>query len=348
MEKGLSYYAMGRGFCMAVLLFFLCACSSDVPSESQVEGNLLELSASKISVSTRVDPAAMTSFAAETKYSIYAFLAGNTDLSKKLWTPNPRECVESGGEIDYYQGNPANKVSLGMKSVDFYGLTYNSTTDKITEADYVLGNPMLIAIKAEADGKVKDLMYSDNLKNCNSSQGVLQMNFKHATSKIKFKIYKQDESKYDSDKQYFKNATLKKIEVKTVTKANFNVVTGEWGDRSVSKDVVFFNNSSGVPLQTSIQPVDGEDLLIIPNGPSTKLAVTVILGNVTDGNGGAAADKIVNHEISSDLEGTVMQFLPNHQYTLAIGVLREKGKIVIAFEPTVEPWKDIDIDLGES
>ena len=331
---------------MAVLLFFLHARSSEVPKESPIEGDLLELSASKISVSTRVDPAVLTSFDAGTKYSIYAFLAGSTDLSKGLWSPNPRECEESGGKIDYYKGDPVNKVSLGMKSVDFYGLTYNSITDKIDATDYVTKNPMLIAIAADADGKVKDLMYSNNLKNCNSSQGVLQMNFKHAMSKIEFKIYKQDESIYETEKRFYNKATLKKIEVTTVTKGQFDVANGTWSNHLDSKKVVFFDNT-GVLLETSIQQVAG-DLLIIPNASTTKLAITVTLGNVTDGSERPAEDKIVTHEISSDLEGTVMQFLPNHQYTLSIGVLRDKGKIVIAFEPIVEPWKDIDIDLGET
>lgn len=343
---------IGRSISLWALTVLLSACSSQLPSDPSMSEDVLTLSASQIQVTTQTR-SQFTAFDEGVKYSISATYAGSDDWNNALWSPNPRVCMEkkrgNAGYIDYYSNYGGQLVSLGMKSVDFYGLTYDSPTKEIQTVDYDTKDPSKIKVSPDkVTGEIGDLMFSNNLKDCNSSQGVLQMNFKHATSRIKFEIYKQDETGYEERLRYFQHVTLKKIEIFTSKEAKFSVVKGDWSNQSVLEYVPFYTTEqkNGDPIQVSVQDVPGS-MLIIPNADDTPLKVKVTLGKVGDGISDRLTDRVVEHILYSDLGGNVLRFLPNHQYTLSIGVMREKDKIVIAFDPIVEPWKDIDIDLGE-
>ena len=337
-------------FCAVIAVSLLAACSTEEVLDAQQEQDFLNLSASKIQVTTKAPTTpALEDFNPGTKYSIYGYVSGTKE---NLWgkgKANPRLCTETADHaIDYWTGEAGqtiDKISLGTKTAEFYGFTYGSDK-KIDGTAYLTTEPNKIKIAADnTTKKVEDLMFSNNLKNCNSSQGTLQMNFKHAMSKLKFEIFKDPETNYADSKKYFLNTTLTKIEITTSRNAIFNVLNGTWSDWGTEEVTsVHFNNNPGKKLETTTKPIDGETL-IIPNNAAIK--VTIHLANVKSGSG-TEATKILTYQIKDKNEIDPYKFLPNHQYTLTIGVLREKGAIVIAFDPLVEPWKDKAIDLGET
>lgn len=348
-----TYINITNRILLAVVFFVLASCNKvDVIEDQQVQ-TTLDLSASKIQVTTKAETTpVLEDFLEGTIYSIYAYEVKESK-ENNLWDKsNPRECKEDNNhKIDYWTNYGNKKISLGTKTANFYGLTYGSTKIEATKYDPL--DPRKVKIETD-NGKVKDLMFSNNLKNCNSSQGELQMNFKHAMSKIKFQIYKDEESDYEYPYKHFRKTTLTGIEIRTCKGANFNVKTGEWSDweNTNKSTLVYYSNTTGVPLKTSVQDVKGlEEALIIPNDPTAFVEVTVHLEKVredTTPSNEEGVPKTLTYVIKKNEQDVPFTFLPNHQYTIVIGILRTGGKTVIAFKPIVEPWKDIEIDLGET
>lgn len=311
-------------------LLSITACT-DEETVSVASPNMQEavLSARKSHIITRAGDE-VAQFDEDTKYLLYAY-GGNE------WLLYNTEGTEQANHTIGY-GTP---LVYGDAPINFYGVTYGTAASSPSPAheNTPLDNPM---IKEEViDNSLPDLMYSNNLTNQTlASNGYrLEMDFKHAMSKVKFMIVKQDESE-DTDKK-LEGVTLKDITVKgTHRSGTFDIVNGKWnyGD---SDELVERNYFSGEQdITTTSTKVSGE-LLLFPNADNEEVSISVTLGNLEGGN------KEVEYKLRKvDEEGNdvgVFQFEVNHQYTLLITVLKDEVR-TIAIAPQVYDWIDENRD----
>lgn len=311
-------------------LLSITACT-DEETVSVASPNMQEavLSARKSHIITRAGDE-VTQFDEDTKYLLYAY-GGNE------WLLYNTEGTEQANHTIGY-GTP---LVYGDAPINFYGVTYGTAASSPSPAheNTPLDNPM---IKEEViDNSLPDLMYSNNLTNQTlASNGYrLEMDFKHAMSKVKFMIVKQDESE-DTDKK-LEGVTLKDITVKrTHQSGTFDIVKGTWhydnsdgfGERN------YFNGDQSIT--TTNTEVPGE-LLLFPNADEKEVIISVTLGNLEGG------DKTVTYPLRKvNEEGEdagVFQFEVNHQYTLLITVLKDEVR-TIAIAPQVYDWIDENRD----
>ena len=226
-------------------------------------------------------------------------------------------------------------------SISIYGVTYGTAASSPSQApeNTPLDNPVIKEAVTE-DNSLPDLMFSNNLIDQTVENGYrLEMDFKHAMSKVEFMIVKQDESG-DEDKR-LENVTLKAITVKgTHRSGTFDIVNEKWnyGD---SDELVERNYFSGEQdITTTSTKVSGE-LLLFPNADNEEVSISVTLGNLE------GEDKEVEYKLRKvDEEGNdvgVFQFEVNHQYTLLITVLKDEVR-TIAIAPQVYDWIDENRD----
>lgn len=311
-------------------LLSITACT-DEETVSVASPNMQEavLSARKSHIITRAGDE-VTQFDEDTKYLLYAY-GGNE------WLLYNTEGTEQANHTIGY-GTP---LVYGDAPINFYGVTYGTAASSPSPAheNTPLDNPM---IKEEViDNSLPDLMYSNNLTNQTlASNGYrLEMDFKHAMSKVKFMIVKQDESE-DTDEK-LEGVTLKDITVKrTHQSGTFDIVKGTWhydnsdgfGERN------YFNGDQSIT--TTNTEVPGE-LLLFPNADNEEVSISVTLGNLE------GEDKEVEYKLRKvDEEGNdvgAFQFEVNHQYTLLITVLKDEVR-TIAIAPQVYDWIDENRD----
>ena len=309
-------------------LLSITACT-DEETVSVASPNMQEavLSARKSHIITRAGDE-VTQFDEDTKYLLYAYGGNEWLLYNRVGTEQANNTIGYGTPLVY-----------GDAPINFYGVTYGTAASSPSPAheNTPLDNPM---IKEEViDNSLPDLMYSNNLTNQTlASNGYrLEMDFKHAMSKVKFMIVKQDESE-DTDKK-LEGVTLKDITVKrTHQSGTFDIVKGTWhydnsdgfGERN------YFNGDQSIT--TTNTEVPGE-LLLFPNADEKEVIISVTLGNLEGG------DKTVTYPLRKvNEEGEdagVFQFEVNHQYTLLITVLKDEVR-TIAIAPQVYDWIDED------
>ena len=307
-------------------LLSITACT-DEETVSVASPNMQEavLSARKSHIITRAGDE-VTQFDEDTKYLLYAYGGNEWLLYNRVGTEQANNTIGYGTPLVY-----------GDAPINFYGVTYGTAASSPSPAheNTPLDNPM---IKEEViDNSLPDLMYSNNLTNQTlASNGYrLEMDFKHAMSKVKFMIVKQDESE-DTDKK-LEGVTLKDITVKrTHQSGTFDIVKGTWhydnsdgfGERN------YFNGDQSIT--TTNTEVPGE-LLLFPNADEKEVIISVTLGNLEGG------DKTVTYPLRKvNEEGEdagVFQFEVNHQYTLLITVLKDEVR-TIAIAPQVYDWID--------
>ena len=196
--------------------------------------------------------------------------------------------------------------------ISIYGVTYGTAASSPSQApeNTPLDNPVIKEAVTE-DNSLPDLMFSNNLINQRVENGYrLEMDFKHAMSKVEFMIVKQDESG-DEDKR-LENVTLKAITVKgTHRSGTFDIVNGKW--TYVDSDELDERNyfSGEQDITTTSTKVSGE-LLLFPNADNEEVSISVTLGNLE------GEDKEVEYKLRKvDEEGNdvgVFQFEVNHQY----------------------------------
>ena len=311
-------------------LLGITACThEDAISVTPSEEQETILSARKSHIITRAGDE-VTQFDEDTKYLLYAYGGNKWLLYNKVGTEQANHTIGYGTPLVY-----------GDAPINFYGVTYGTAASSPSPAheNTPLDNPM---IKEEViDNSLPDLMYSNNLTNQTlASNGYrLEMDFKHAMSKVEFMIVKQDESG-DEDRR-LENVTLKDITVKrTHRSGTFDIVNGKWnyGD---SDELVERNYFSGKQdITTTSTKVSGE-LLLFPNADNEEVSISVTLGNLEGG------DKTVTYPLKKvNEEGEdagVFQFEVNHQYTLLITVLKDEVR-TIAIAPQVYDWIDKNRD----
>lgn len=309
-------------------LLGITACThEDAISVTPSEEQETILSARKSHIITRAGDE-VKQFKEDTKYLLYAN-RGNE------WPLYNREGIEQANNTIGY-GSP---LVYDDTPISIYGVTYGTAASSPSPAheNTPLDNPM---IKEEViDNSLPDLMYSNNLTNQTlASNGYrLEMDFKHAMSKVKFMIVKQDESE-DTDKK-LEGVTLKDITVKrTHRSGTFDIVNGKWnyGDSDELVERNYFSGEQGIT--TTSTEVSGE-LLLFPNADNEEVSISVTLGNLE------GEDKEVEYKLRKvDEEGNdvgVFQFEVNHQYTLLITVLKDEVR-TIAIAPQVYDWIDED------
>jgi len=309
-------------------LLGITACThEDAISVTPSEEQETILSARKSHIITRAGDE-VKQFKEGTKYLLYAKRGNEWPLYNMEGTEQANHTIGYGSPLVYDD-----------TSISIYGVTYGTAASSPSPAheNTPLDNPM---IKEEViDNSLPDLMYSNNLTNQTlASNGYrLEMDFKHAMSRVEFMIVKQDESKDDEMK--LENVTLKNITVKgTHQSGTFDIVKGTWhydnsdgfGKRN------YFNGDQSIT--TTNTEVPGE-LLLFPNADNEEVSISVTLGNLE------GEDKEVEYKLRKvDEEGNdvgVFQFEVNHQYTLLITVLKDEVR-TIAIAPQVYDWIDED------
>lgn len=299
----------------------ITACSSDdlsIPAGAD-DTQTIELTGVKSHIITRAGDE-VEQFEVGTKYWLHG-------VNNAGWV--------TGTEQTNHTINYGTVIPFSDTPMDFYGVTYGST-EELPEESQLSNLTITESIKAD---KLPDLMYARLLGQTIANGYRLEMAFKHATSKLKFMIVKQDESG-DDDKN-LENVKLKKIEINgTYEKGTLDIENGEWKytDNKYTTRTAYDSNGNDMNITTTSTNVEGETL-IFPNQGNEEITVTVTLTGLAEG------EKNVDYRLRSiNEEGEdvgVFQFEQNHEYTLLITVLKDDVR-TIAIAPQVYEWIDVD------
>ena len=323
------------------VVLLACGCGLDEPALSDVNGSQIELSASKMRIITKSGDEA-ESFSEGTLFRLFAVQNGTDWSAAGTKFYNVEGVGDAAGNVDYSIGSDGKKASYDVgKNLDFYGVTYGTGSDISVSGSS--GSAPHVSVSM-TDGKFPDLLYSDNLKNKNSSSGLLQMEFRHTLSKLKFEVLKQNEA-LDADKKLDK-VVLKKVVLRgTTSDAVFDIKTGGWSYSGV-QDLMVFEDSEGLQIGTSATPLkngtEDIEMLVVPNVAEMYLDVTLDL----DGDPATDDDKTVEYKLMVS-ETEFLKLEQNHEYTLSIVVLKNDVRIVTV-TPKVYEWVDIDLTQGEA
>lgn len=257
-------------------------------------------------------------FETGTRYLLYGVeSSGSYDWSADVL--KDRQPVESESHhIDY-----GADIHFRNKTYDFYGATVCSTTD-VPATDG--SQRHIIQLSTDSDGKLTDLMYSNNLKGCSRRSGLLQMDFIHALSKIQVEVAKQTEDE----------VVIRRIAIKdTPLSGSLNIVTGEW---NLTEGAVreFHNQNITVSKTASMIQTAGKtaEMLIFPNGTNmVSLMIEYSVAGVTY----TKECEIVKPKSDPDTDKEAFTFEQNHRYTLSIVISGEDVHMVSVL-PKVYEW----------
>ena len=174
---------------LAGLVISSCSDITPYPEVEPLKEGCITFSASNARMITK-SGLEYEEFETGTKYLLYGVTtAGEYDWSNAIL--NKAKCHETEDHYIHYGPD----IHFHDNTYDFYGATICSTGD--SESDYPTdiapaGSSPVISLSMY-DNKLDDLMYSNNLKGCTQSSGLLQMNFIHALSKIQVEVSKQSD-----------------------------------------------------------------------------------------------------------------------------------------------------------
>ena len=314
-------------------LLSITACT-DEETVSVASPNMQEavLSARKSHIITRAGDE-VDQFEVGTKYRLYAVnKEGGIELKGQEGIEQSNHTINYGSVISY-----------GSSPISFYGATYGSTS-VVPEFSSVGGTTITETVRDDA---LPDLMFSNNLIDQTVSNGYrLEMDFKHAMSKLKFRIVKQDETEDAEAEKKLENATLTKIQVKgTHGTGSLDIVNGKWTyvEEEVDLSVrTYYDNTTGMKVETASQEVPGE-MLVFPNEANEQVTISVTLTGIGDSEGEKTVDyRLMEIDEEGEEDGN-FQFEMNHQYTLLITVLKDEVR-TIAIAPQVYDWIDENRD----
>lgn len=314
-------------------LLGITACThEDAISVTPSEEQETILSARKSHIITRAGDE-VKQFEVRTKYRLYAVnKEGGIELKGQEGIEQSNHTINYGSVISY-----------GSSPISFYGATYGSTS-VVPEFSSVGGTTITETVKDDA---LPDLMFSNNLIDQTVSNGYrLEMDFKHAMSKLKFRIVKQDETEDAEAEKKLENATLTKIQVKgTHGTGSLDIVNGKWTyvEEEVDLSVrTYYDNTTGMKVETASQEVPGE-MLVFPNEANEQVTISVTLTGIGDSEGEKTVDyRLMEIDEEGEEDGN-FQFEMNHQYTLLITVLKDEVR-TIAIAPQVYDWIDENRD----
>ena len=321
---------LGYGIGVLALSVMLACNHEDVASGFPSAGQQAVLVAQKSHIITRAGDE-VTPFKLGTKYLLYAVNQENVEVLNGEGTERDNHTIDYGTVISY-----------GSSPISFYGATYGSTTEVPA---FPSDGGTTITETVKDDGTLPDLMFSNNLIDQTVSNGYrLEMNFKHAMSKLKFRIVKQDET--EDDEKNLEDATLTKIQVQgTHGAGTLDIVNGTWTyaeDEEPLPDRTSYANATGMEVTTTSQKVPGE-LLVFPNAEDELVTISVTLTGIGDNGGEKTVEyplKKINEQGAETGNGN-FQFEMNHEYTLLITVLKDEVR-TIAIAPQVYDWIDED------
>ena len=323
------------------VVLLACGCGLDEPVLPGAGGSQIEFSASKMRIITKAGDSAET-FVEGTDFRLFAVQSGTGWASDGTKFYNIEGTGGASGKVEYSIDGKKASYDVG-RNLDFYGLTYGTSSEILITGD--VGSAPTVSLSLTG-GSFPDLMYSENLKNKNSSSGLLQMEFRHTLSKLKFEVLKQDETA-DDDKK-LTNVLLQKVVLKgSAASAVFNAGSGEWSyETSSVEDRVVYEPATGLKITESAQMLkSGEDeieMLAVPNSGPSILEVTLDM----DGDTGNQEYKVVEYALmSSQTEKLVLE--QNHEYTFSIVVLKNDVRIVTV-TPKVYEWIDVELDTGDA
>lgn len=318
-------------------LLGITACThEDAISVTPSEEQETILSARKSHIITRAGDE-VTQFEEGTKYLLYANRGNEWPLYNTEGTEQANHTIGYGSPL-VYDDTP----------ISIYGVTYGTAASSPSKApeNTPLDNPM---IKEEViDNTLCDLMFSNNLIGQTINNGYrLEMDFKHAMSRVEFMIVKQDESKDDEKK--LKNVKLKRIELTGMrTSGTLDIVNGQWKYEGNKTSRTYYNNAEGLPIGTTSTQVSDQEFLIFPNEDETNLediTVKVTLSGIE------GKDVVEEYTLKESNEENLpeedwsklppFKFQKNHRYTLLITVLKDEVR-TIAIAPQVYDWIDED------
>ena len=321
---------LGYGIGVLALSVMLACNHEDVASGFPSAGQQAVLVAQKSHIITRAGDE-VAPFESGTKYLLYAVNQENVEVLNGEGTERDNHTIDYGTVISY-----------GSSPISFYGATYGSTT-KVPAFPSDGGTTITETVKD--DGTLPDLMFSNNLINQTVENGYrLEMNFKHAMSKLKFRIVKQDETEDAEAEKKLENATLTKIQVQgTHGAGTLNIVNGTWTyaeDEEPLPDRTSYANATGMEVTTTSQKVPGE-LLVFPNAEDELVTISVTLTGIGDNGGEKTVEYPLKKINEQGAETGNFQFEMNHEYTLLITVLKDEVR-TIAIAPQVYDWIDED------
>ena len=297
-------------------------------------------------------------FAEGTKYLLFAAETDSDNLPD--WTV-PLLYAQEGTERNDHTIDYGTPLTYGDSPLNFYGITYGDTTVRGSAEDPAVAisrQPETPSITISSKDPLPDLMYSNNLTLCTVSDGYrLQMDYRHAFSKIKFMIVKQDESDKDEADRKLEGVTLQKIQITgTHAKGTLDIVNGAWILSNNDEDTTvrtYFEASSPEELKirttaVSVPPTTGisDGLLIFPNQDSQnaqnprELSIAVTLSGLEE-NHKTVSFPLRNVDETGKDTGPFI-FESNHEYTLLITVLDDDVR-TIAIAPQV--YEDIIVQL---
>ena len=180
MKSFLTYLTLLAGI-------ILCSCSDLLPDSIDEPGKegRITFCASNARMITKAG-LEYEDFPAGTRYLLY----GVSAEAEYDWTNAVLDKAQSYETEDHFI-NYGPEINFQDNIYDFYGATICSTGS--ADSDYPnditpRGSSPVISLNM-VDNTLDDLMYSNNLKNCTQTSGMLQMNFIHALSKIFLGIF---------------------------------------------------------------------------------------------------------------------------------------------------------------
>ena len=323
---------LGYGIGVLALSVMLACNHEDVASGFPSAGQQAVLVAQKSHIITRAGDE-VAPFESGTKYLLYAVNQENVEVLNGVGTERDNNTIDYGTVISY-----------GSSPISFYGATYGSTTEVPA---FPSDGGTTITETVKDDGTLPDLMFSNNLIDQTVSNGYrLEMDFKHAMSKLKFRIVKQDETEDAEAEKKLENATLTKIQVKgTHGTGSLDIVNGKWTyvEEEVDLSVrTYYDNTTGMKVETASQEVPGE-MLVFPNEANEQVTISVTLTGIGDSEGEKTVDyRLMEIDEEGEEDGN-FQFEMNHEYTLLITVLKDEVR-TIAIAPQVYDWIDENRD----
>lgn len=336
----------------------LAAAGCSLDERTSVPGDSTVLTAEMCSPMTKAEG---TDFAEGTKYLLFA---AKTDSDGVPDWSSPLLYADEGTERNDHTIDYGTPLTYGDSPLNFYGITYGNTTVPGSAEGPAVGisqQPKTPSITISSEAPLPDLMYSNNLTTCTVTDGYrLQMDYRHAFSKIKFMIVKQDESdKYEADMK-LEDVTLQKIEIRETHKSGIlDIVNGLWSypDDENTTTRTYFNSSEpssseGLEIGTtavSVSPTGtgiSDGLLIFPNQDSQnaqnprELLIAVTLSGLEE-SPKTVSFPLRNVDETGNDTGPFI-FESNHEYTLLITVLDDDVR-TIAIAPQV--YEDIIVPL---
>ncbi len=312
-----------------ILTLIVCSCGLEDTTAGYAPDVPIEFKTSKVRVITKSGDDAQK-FDIGTKYKLFAVAAaeGTDDWGNTIM--NDIEGEESAqGVIDYGE-----KKSYGLfpcNILNFYGVTYGNT-ESVTVASNAYGN-RVVNVSLKTDGTLEDLMYSNNLKSKNASSGILNMEFAHTLSKLKFEIIKQDETA-DADKK-LTNATLKKVILMgTGGQGTFNIATGKW-ENITTQDRVVYDGTFAIENS----PKNFAECLALPVSDG-DVTLRIYLDGIEGGQ------EFIDYTLAYD-QSNKLRLESNKEYTLSVVVLKNDVRIVTV-TPKVYEWIDVELDNDDA